>query len=52
MSVTKCLTKKRLVLLKESKKKFGFKNVWTSNGKIFTIIINDSKFNIKSIHDI
>ena len=51
MSITECLTKKRLLLLKESQKKFGFKNVWTSSGKIFTII-NGSKFNIKSIHDI
>ena len=47
MSMTKCLKKIRLLLLKESKKKFGFKNVWTSSGKIFTTI-NGSKFNIKS----
>ena len=35
-SITESLTSMRLELLNKAKAKFGFRNVWTSEGRIFT----------------
>ena len=35
LSITESLSKRRLALVMEAKKAFGFKNVWTNNGNVF-----------------
>ena len=35
LSITESLTKKRLLLVMEAKKVFGFNNVWTNNGIVY-----------------
>ena len=35
LSITDTLTKRRLLLVKEAKKAFGFNNVWTNNGIVY-----------------
>ena len=35
LSITESLTKKRLLLVMEAKKAFGFNNVWTNNDIVY-----------------
>ena len=35
LSITESLTKRRLLLVMEAKKAFGFNNVWTNNGIVY-----------------
>ena len=41
VSITESLTKRRVVQLKKAREIYGFKNVWSQDGKIFFSDVND-----------
>ena len=41
MSITESLTKRRVVELKKAREMYGFKNVWSQDGKILFSDVND-----------
>ena len=41
VSITESLTKRRVVELKKAREIYGFKNVWSQDGKIFFSDVND-----------
>ena len=41
MSITESLTKRRVVELKKVREMYGFKNVWSQDGKILFSDVND-----------
>ena len=49
VSITESLTAKRMVELKAAREKFGFENVWTSDGKI--LYKDESENKIKVFYD-
>ena len=40
-SITESLTKRRVVELKKAREMYGFKNVWSQDGKILFSDVND-----------
>ena len=50
-SVSESLTKRRLSILKHAQKTFGFRSVWTNQGKIFCNV-KEKKIQIKNLDDI
>ena len=50
ISVTESLTKRRLSILKQAQNTFGFRNVWTNQGKIFRNV-KEKKIQIKNLDD-
>ena len=41
MTITESLTKRRVAELKKPRKMYGFKNVWSQDGKILFSDVND-----------
>ena len=50
VSITENLTKKRITEVKVARETYGFKNVWSQDGKILHTDANDRK-KIKVFHD-
>ena len=50
MSITKSLTKRRVVELKKAREMYDFKNVWSHDGQILLLEVNDRN-NVKVIYD-
>lgn len=51
LSITEALTKRRLRLVAEARKIFGFKNVWTMKGSVYCVHKN-TKYQIRDLNDI
>ena len=41
VSITESLTKRRVVELKKAREMYGFKNIWSQDGKILFLDVND-----------
>ena len=50
MSITKSLTKRRVVELKKARKMYYFKNVWSQDSKILFLDVND-RYKVKVFYD-
>ena len=43
MSITESLTKRRVIELKKAREMYDFRNVWSHDGKILFLDVNDRK---------
>ena len=50
VSITESLTKRRVVELKKVREMYGFKNVWSQDGKILFSDVNDGN-KVKVFYD-